>query len=219
MKNKIYIVTAHRANLSNLFLALSLIGNSFFEPCVPYLENNQFIRFRLGKFAHSLEKICQTELRLIDVSNAVTYLDDTLNNNSCIFGTYNYANLDFLKNQYHNQVVTISINYQANIYTKLLRNIAQEHVHRIAQQIINPADVDQRVAELSRDEQIDYYINAFDNLNLLPKQFSKDADYQLNLEDFFEFDKMVAHFKNLELDIVPSSYVFYNSWLNHNKEC
>jgi hypothetical protein len=101
----------------------------------------------------------------------------------------------FLKNHFGQCITTVGINYNKDLYPVLLKNVAEHHVW------LNSAR-----------ETVDYYIQEFGKINLVPECSINNCDYNILVNDFFDVELLSTHFENLGFPFTPSSQEMYNSW-------
>lgn len=222
MQPAIYLLKLRTINIYNLPLAL-LYENDWdhiYDPCRFVVNNQGFLDITtVGDFAKSQTPNPEKDFRYINWSESLSTLDYSLNqsiekNKYLVFGSYCTDQLDFLKNHYGKQVLSIGINYQENFYPYILKHKAKHHVHLLSVDQSLATELDKQLfATLSLDDLIAYYSNAFDQQNLIPHSDVTDYDYNINIEDFFNKSLMLQHFSNIGVPFTPQSEKYYDLWL------
>lgn len=222
MSTKIYLFKTHPINITNLALA-QLIENavgSSYETCSYALIDNKFFKLIVGKFAQKQTDNPSVNFRHIDWSIPVNLSNlnqsvelATAQNKFLIFGSNSTNQIDFLKKYYTNDIVTIGINYNENMYLTLLDNMVKYHIYLLN----NNSHISQLDRELfntkSSAELIDYYTNAFNQQNLIPRTSVIDCDYTILVDDFLNKSVMAKHYNNLGVPFTIASEQYYDTWL------
>jgi hypothetical protein len=222
MSTKIYLFKTHPINITNLALA-QLIENAVglsYETCSYSLRDNKFFKLIVGKFAQKQTDNPANDFRHIDWSIPVNLsnLNQSVElaatqNKFLIFGNNSNNQIDFLKTYYTNDIVTIGINYNENMYLTLLDNMVKYHIYLLN----NNSNISQLDRELlntkSSAELIDYYTNTFNQQNLIPRISVIDCDYTILVDDFFNKSVMAKHYINLGVPFTIASEQYYDTWL------
>ena len=222
MSTKIYLFKTHPINITNLALA-QLIENAFgssYETCSYSLSDNKFFKLTVGNFAQKQTNNPTADFRHIDWSIPVNLsnLNQSVElavaqNKFLIFGNNSNDQIDFLKTYYTNDIVTIGINYNENMYLTLLDNMAKYHIYLLTNNS-NISQLDQELLKTkSSAELIDYYTNAFNQQNLIPRISVIDCDYTILIDDFFNKSVMAKHYINLGVPFTVASEQYYDIWL------
>ena len=196
MLSKFIIFKTHLINVTNLFLGsvVDSIADQLYYPCVYNIED-QFFVCQNGKFSKMLVGDPQTGFRKIDWSQGehlanLKQISNTTSK-SIIFGHHDSNQIEFLKDQFREHALTISINYTSDSYKKLLTNVV--HYHEYVNKIQNR----------------EHLYNEFDRMQLIPRASHYSADYNIDFEDFYDQQKMQLHFDNLQI-VFPETY--YQTW-------
>lgn len=200
----IFLFKTHPINLTNLAQTLLLFNanDNSYEVC-KYSIDKKFIRLdELGNFAKSM-RTDQESWRYQDWKLSLDILENKIDaacdqNKTIIFGSHRDDQIYFLKDYFQNKITTIGINYKEDLYDLLLRNVAEYHVY------LN-----------SSKESVEFYMDKFDSINLIPKQSTTLCDYEICVNDFFDKSKMITHYKILHYPFTQQSLQNYESWLSN----
>jgi len=222
MSPTIYLIKTHKINLSNLFLLLLLenLKDFSFNACEYTLQNKFIVLEKLGNFAQSVIPDPKNNLRFANWKDYLDLLNQQVSiaqaqNKKIIFGSHHDDQIDFLKNHYKDEITTIGINYTDNLYFKLLQNVAEFHLFQLKNQQIAINNYDRHLLNTKSDlELVEYYSIEFDKLNLIPITYQSQFDYNISIDDFYNFDSIKKHFGNLNISTVDNSYYLWKKWNN-----
>ena len=221
MSIKIFLLKTHKINLTNIVVAqlIKNAGQQCYSPC-EYSLSDKFIDITLGEFAKSQHSVTDQQVRYIDWTAHIDKLEAsvalaTQQNKFLIFGTHDPHQLNFLKNYFGESIFTISVNYQPNSFSLLIKNMSEYHVHLLKLNSLPITEIDQKLLESSTDQQlISHYQFEFSNLKLIPQSSITKADYSIPVDDLFNKSSMSDHFINIGLPFTQKSESYYDSWLS-----
>jgi hypothetical protein len=198
----IFLFKTHPINVTNLAQTLFLENavDTSHEACQYIIEKNKFITHKkFGSFARSIY-LNNKNWRELDWANALDILESQLDiatkqNKVIIFGSNRDDQIDFLKRHFNHDITTVGINYNQDMYPLLLKNVAEHHVW------LN-----------STVDSTEHYIQEFDKMNLVPRSSIINCDYNILVNDFFNFDLMSKHYENLGFPFTLISQEMYNTW-------
>ena len=217
MLAKYYIIKMMPINIHNLLIA-QLFENAqdtVYGPCAFQIDPDGMLSITPGEFTLSQ---CgdPSNFRHIDwdpaTLNTLSQLGKTL-----VFGTYRDDQLPKLKKHFSDDIVTVGITHNEQSYNILLHHVAKNHVSFLRTGTIQPNEYDQQLlSSYNNSELINYYMDTFDRMSLLPKTVSIDCDYSIDVADFFNKSKLAFHCSHLNIPITPASEQFYDAWLTLN---
>jgi hypothetical protein len=198
----IFLFKTHTINITNLAQTLFFknIANVSYHACEYAIQENKFITHeKFGNLCKSINPNPK-DWRLLDWTNVIDKLEFQFDiaskqNKNIIFGSHRDDQIAFLKKHFGQHIITIGINYYQDMYPLLLKNVAEHHVW------LN-----------SSTETVDYFTQEFDKINLVPRYSITDCDYNILINDFFDFDLMSTHYKNLGFPFTAVSQEMYDSW-------
>jgi hypothetical protein len=224
MTPPIYLLKLRQINAFNLPIALLFqsADTLAFEPCTFSINDLGFINITIGNFVKPHCDNPTQEFRFIDWSQNLESLTQSLNqataqNQNLIIGTYRSDQMKFLKNHYGDQVLTIGIDHTESSYNSLLQVLAKQHVYYLESGMLPITDVDQQILTNITINKIDYYANAFDQQQIIPKSDVGNYEYSILFEDFYNQKTMAHHLTQLNLPFNNKSLEFYNQWLGINR--
>jgi hypothetical protein len=215
MSTKIILFKTHKINLTNL--AISQIRenspDSFYDSCHYNLVQNKFFVLQLNNFAKHIG-----DVRNMDWSTNTEYLDKCLaSEKQLLFGSHDDSQINFLKQYYKSDILTIGINYDIDMYQLLLTNVAEYHIYLLATGQITLSEHDEILLEtMDSQNLVKYFANEFDSINLIPKSSFINCDYNILVNDFFDKSKMTDHFNNIGFPFTEESQQYYDQWANSN---
>ena len=197
----IFLFKTHPINITNLAQTLFLENTVTvsYNACQYVIENKFITHKKFGAFAQSINPNNEN-WRELDWATVLDALESQVDiaakqNRIIIFGSYRDDQIAFLKNHFGQCITTVGINYNKDLYPVLLKNVAEHHVW------LNSAR-----------ETVDYYIQEFGKINLVPECSINNCDYNILVNDFFDVELLSTHFENLGFPFTPSSQEMYNSW-------
>ena len=226
MSTNLYLFKTHSVNISNLAVAFSILNanerdKSYQSNCTYKILDNTFFDVEYGPLFRIMNNIeLDINFRKINWEYHIQKLEPFLNSATqskqiLIFGSSMSEQLDFFKNQFGPKVCTIGINYDENLYDLLLNYMAKYHYYLLDSGCLEKLEVDTEILQLPYARIIDYYSEAFDQLNLIPKSSFYNGDYNINIIDFFSKEKMIKHFNNINLPFTDNTLLLYNHWLTN----
>jgi hypothetical protein len=221
---KIYLFKLRPINLYNLPLGLFHLNanTSVYDPCTFNINDQGLIELIPGNFVKHFTNNQPKNFRHLDwhplLPKLVLSIEQAKKKNQIItIGTYQPDQLSCLKNTFQSDLISIGVDYDESSYPILLKNLSTQHLFSLRNNLIVGSDHDQELLKSkSTTELIDYYISAFDQLNLIPTSDSNDCDYHINLHDLFDKSAMTSHFINLKYPFTKNSELFYDRWLRAN---
>lgn len=221
MSTLIYLFKTHQINISNLAQAQALenADTQCLDRCYYHLEGNKFFKITLGNFVTSHLTTPSDDFRTINWTTLLTNLDLYVDQAQqqgkfLISGTVRDDQISFLKQHYGSDILTIDVGYTDAVYQNLLFNLAELHLYRLTNNQLPITDIDQEILKtLSSDQAIYYYVNAFDQQQIIPKSSKSDCDYRIMIDDFTNKSAMSGHFTDIGLPFTAGSESFYDHWL------
>jgi post-segregation antitoxin (ccd killing protein) len=222
MSTLLYLFKTHQINISNLAQAQALenADTASLDRCYYYFEENKFFKINLGALVTTHLKTPASDFRTIDWAETISSLNSYYERAQqqekiLIIGTARNDQISFLKQYYGSDILTIDVGYTESIYQNLLLNLAELHIHRLTQSPITQSNIDREILESkSTTQAINYYINAFDSQQLIPRSSdSVDTDYRILIDDYTNKLAMANHYRNIELPFTANSESFYDFWL------
>jgi len=218
----IYLLKTHQINVSNLVQALLFKNaiNFSLDPCSYTLINNRFFQPILGKFVKRYSASSE-DFRMIDWTNKISALSEDIalikSQNKIIISGANQDNqINLLKKHFGSDIISVGINYTNNIYQNLLNNLVETHIYKLNNGLLPMTDRDQSImTSMSAIDSFNYYINAFNDIKLIPNSHVNQYDYNIYIDDFTDKIVMSTHFRNLNLPFTPESSAFYDFWLSN----
>lgn len=221
MQSKIYLFRTHKINLANLFLSMVYHNNKnlAFKPCYYNITGGKFFTVDIGEFAEECQRLTQTSFRNINWAEHVDILNPFLeqaqqSNQSLVFGCHSDEQIDFLKQKFGNDVYTIGVDYDQDLYPTLLKNAAEYHVYLLDNNQLEFNDADRQLLSLPYRDRVDAYMNSFDQINLFPHSSSAIRDYNVNVADFTDPELMMSHVQNVFGTIDKTTADYYQQWLS-----
>lgn len=211
---RIILFKTHPVNLTNLLIAL-ICNNEYhhaYKAC-QYELNGKFLTVCPGEFAKSF----LGNLRHIDWQQQILTLQQHFEsakklNQTVIFGNHKSDQIKFLKNKF-SKILTVGVCYDQDLYSLLIKNLAEYHVHCLRQGLVTANHVDKKnLTNLSYSEMVDYYIMAFDQMQLIPVSSNDQFDYNISVNDFFDLSKIQKHLENIGITVSSTTKTFYNTW-------
>ena len=213
----IYVFKTHQPNISNLFLAVFLeaIRPLAYGTCRYPMTHDGFFDLDAGDFAKQMCEDPAKKFRHIHWPDKIDQLRQIYNqaNQHIVCGSHHKNQIEYLKSQFDKELTTVGINYTTDSYQWLLKNIAKNHVRLLTNHTLSPSDYDQELmGSLSKQELIDHYQSAFDELELIPKSVVDNFDYSIDVVDFVDKDKVTAHVNALGIEFSQAASIFYDQW-------
>lgn len=216
----IYVLKTHQANISNLFLAVFLeaAGPLAYGPCHYPVTADGFFDLVVGDFGQQITNDAAKKFRHIHWADKIDQLQQihSQTNQHIIFGSHHSAEIDYLKNQFGNNVTTVAVNYDTESYLWLLNDMAKNHVRLLKTQSIVPTDHDTELLNsLDTNELVAHYQTAFDQLQLIPNTVFDNFDYSVDIGDFVHKDRIANHVIALGVEFGLAASEYYDQWLSH----
>lgn len=220
MKYQIYLIKTHRINLTNLFMSTMIVseGNRVYETCRYDLINGKFFELDVGNMVKNFSDDPVNYFRYLDWSDLIPKLETVISvaqqqNQFLIFGNHDSAQIHKLKNYFGDRIFTIGINYQESLYQRLLRDIAENHIHLIEHDKLAGGESHHSLSQIwTREQMVNHYMQCFDQISLIPKSSHIDCEYNIDVADFFDETLFKAHFDNIGLPLSPTAIQYYNTW-------
>jgi len=221
MSTKIYLLKTHRINVTNLILGTLTLNessrfNSNFRPCTYTLTDKKFFIQVEDNMAKHFTSDTQNDFRNINWSTRLLELEEIVNkidDQILIFGNHNVENLLAIKNHFGDVALTISTNYDENLYPYLLNNSAEFHVWALQTGYITPNEHDQKNLKLLTNlELVNHYTTAFDSMNLFPRYSQETLDYDINISDCFDENTFFTHLSNIGIVLTDPAKEYYRTW-------
>lgn len=221
MKPNLYLIQTHRINLTNLFMGMLILneGPLVYETCKYSLTaNNKFFQFEPGNMVKHFVSNPAVEFRKISWSQSIDKLKTIVDlakskNQILIFGNHNVDELRFLKDYFKSDALTISLNYNEDLYSRLLDNAVAYHIWMLSNGMVEKNSQDQtNLDNLSYNEQMSYYKQVFTQLNLFPQSSSANLDYNIDINDFFDESTMFDHFNSIDINLTDKAKQYYRTW-------
>ena len=220
MHPKIYLFRTHKINLANLFLSMVYHNNKnlAFKPCYYNITGGKFFTVDIGEFADECQTLTQTSFRNINwvehADKLQPFIDQAQQSNQAlVFGSHSDEQIDFLKQKFGDDVYTVGVDYNQDLYPTLLKNAAEYHVYLLDTGQIESNTSDLELKSLSYQDRVNAYINSFDQINLFPHSSSAPRDYNVNVADFTNQDLMLSHIQNVFGTIDKTTVDYYQLWL------
>lgn len=216
----IYVLKTHQANVSNLFLAVFLeaVGPLAYGPCRYPVTSDGFFDLIVGNFGQQMSEDTAKNFRHIHWADKIDQLRQlhSQTKQHIIFGSHHTNEIEYLKNQFNEEITTVAINYDTSSYLWLLNDIAKNHVRLLRNQTIAPTEYDKELLQsLDTDALIEHYQTAFDQLQLIPKSVTDNFDYSINVSDFTNKDVVANHVRALGVEFSSTASEFYDQWFSH----
>lgn len=220
MSVNLYVVKLKPINIFNLPLALlnEALGNRVYDSCKCSIDVDGQIIIDIGKFAHSHSDDPANKFRTIDWSTLIDNLETSVANavsqgKVLLFGTYRQDQIDYLKDQFGDTIVTIGIEYNENMYPTVLTEFSKKHIALLKTGHITMTEYDSNIMNLSFDDRLSYYYQAFDQQQLVSRTALDLCDLVIPLNDFYSIDAMQQHIKKLGILFNTATIDLYNQWL------
>lgn len=219
MSNKLYIVRTHAINLTNLALALILTSEQFklYYPCEYQITDGKFFNVIPGKFVKdAVASNPNVTFRNINWQQNVSYLDSCLSKRSVAFGTHRDDQILWLKENYGENAITIGVSYTEFEYPMMLKNLSEYHIHLLQTGHLDMNYKDrEQISQLSNIQLIEYYMELFDSMNLIPRTSQPVCDINIPVIDFTNLKIMQAHYNKMSVAFNNSTLTLYQSWLDN----
>lgn len=233
MSTKIFLFKTHSINFTNLVMGqvTKNAPDQMFESCTYSLERNKFLELTQHRWCqarknHVLGNLITSigtefDFRKIDWrdAHAIKYLEDSLEQaklqeKHVLLGTHLNEQLTFLKQHFGDDIVTVAINYHDNMYSVLLKHMAEYHVYLLNNELIPLSENDVILSEtLSDKELVTHFTIEFDRMNLIPRESIIECDYNIMVDDFMNPEQMETHMKNIGFPFTEDGRAFYSKFL------
>lgn len=222
-----YLFKTHRINFTNVFFGLLMTDQQdyFCMPCKFKIANDEFLDISPGGLVNRLiedpKSVRNTSWSTsTEVFQKLKNFSNQTVAQSWAIGNHSTEEIIFLKNYFQESAITIGILYNKTDYRWLLDNIARHHIFllNIDPELITLLDKE-ILSNLSLKQQVRYYANAFDQLDLISKE-SNDEFFDVNIwvQDLIDLDKMLLHFSKIGVVIKQSTIEYYKPFINIHKE-
>lgn len=222
MLARLVTFNSHKVNFLNLvpYHITEYYQSQWYGPCrACIISEYPWIRLTPGMLERKIIEHFNVGLRHVDWKSHVPLLENIVrdaekNAQDLFFGSYNYDQLNFLKNFFGNNSLTIGLTYTEKNYDLLLTDIAKKHIYLLHLGNIIPNDQDLEVLKSKTYNQlIEHYKIIFNETNYLPKSCSFSGDYEIPFDDYYHVKKMENHFKNIKLPILDTKKSVYHKWV------
>lgn len=216
----------HKIGITNILTALvtKVLDDQVYYPCI-YSLNGKHVVNQEGEFTTKfpISRIREAIWNLPNSVNYLEYLNNSLTeayklNKVITLGCHDNESVNFLSKKYDPEVLTTCIFYKENEYDQILKHLAEFHMFKLNNGIIPTYNDRKLIKELSYHELIEYYINAFDKQNLIPKYTEPVCQYNIQFSDMFNRDYVIKFFNSMNMSLTDSSLKFYESWLAANSD-
>ena len=220
MSTPLYVFTAHQVNIANLvqYHIVNYTPEKFYKNCT-YYNDGKFLFSDAGDAVKEIALVTDnTPIRRTDWSPHIELLTEyieqaTKHNQYMLFANHNLEQITLLKQHFGSAMKVVCINYDQNLYPYLLKNMAQYHVYLLTHNKIHTTETDSLVLK-NLSTAVEYYSEAFDQMNMIPKSSISTGDYNIYIDDFFNHKLMTEHFDNLGFPVDNARPGLYHSWLN-----
>lgn len=166
----------------------------------PVSTDHKFVHLENSQFVDECVSAIGGEFRDINWKDNIQFLNNHLSSHSynLTIGNRSIEQVEFLKSNFGSQVLTTCFNYTRLDYPRLLKDIAEYHV-----------------CNIDNTHSIEYYINAFDQQQLIPLEVDNSADVVVNLSDLNDLHLVREYIKCYGFELTSAAETYYNKW--HNK--
>lgn len=220
---KLYTLNAHKANVLNVvpYHLTEYCPERWYGCCRMTLESSDppVLTINPGELNKELYRRSGVGIRYFDWQNNHDFLVDIVqlarqNSQDLFLNSHSYSQLDFFKNIFNENTITIALNYNANDYDYILTDLAKTHVWLLFNNRVKQSEQDaELMLKLTQPELVEHYKLAFDDIEYIPKAVEFKGDYEIPFRDYFNSSRMEEHFENLGFPVTDRSRSLYHKWL------
>jgi hypothetical protein len=222
MSVNLYVCKLEPINLFNLPMALlhEAICDQLYQSCKCSVTADGDIHIDIGAFAQTQTDNPDKKFRYIDWTTSIIDLkrqitDAQLHEKIIIFGTYRQDQIDYLKKQFGNTIITIGSEYRENSYPILLTMLAKKHLALMAAGQVPITEYDRKILNTeSNDQIIQHYARAFDSQQLLARANTDNCELVIPIDDFYDTSLMIQHLSRLNVGNLTLAKNFHECWLS-----
>lgn len=215
----IYVARTHRVNATNILVALLIesAGSRVHGACYYSISTEGFLDQVPGDFARTMVEDPVLQTRHVDWTQhwpeLERYHDQAANN--LIFGSHHLEQIEFLKQQFGDQVCTMALNYDQADYDHMVLNMARDHVRLLQNNRLTATVHDQDLTQrLTQPQLIEHYAQEFDSMGLIPTEVQETHDHQVCYRDLFRPARMQRVLEDLGFEFTDRARTYYDYWLS-----
>jgi len=209
--SKLYFGVCPYGTIADAFIA-SLAGwsDNWLQPCIPDISpEGHLIHNKHEDYVLTLSKNQPMAFRDIDYTNRMNDIENVLKNangKNVWIGNFSSKQARLVKNHFNDDVVTIGLNYKANMHSIILDTILGYYEQDISKE------------EYFVRTQSKYYADKAMFDKLVPVTFSPDCDVDIDLGILFNPDNFITQLEILDGPRNKKQLEYYFTWLYRTKE-